>query len=74
MTRSRADAAQELAGAIRTLKDATLERHRTPPGTAAYEAALAREMRIDVEVLDLARRPEQAPESEPEFAPEPEAE
>lgn len=70
MTRSSGDAAEKLAGAIGALKLATLERHRTAPGTPAYDAALAREMQIDDEVLDLARRPEPARKPAPEPDPE----
>lgn len=61
MARSRTDLAHQLAVAIRALKDAALERHRAAPGSPAYAAALAREIRIDQQVLELARRQEPRP-------------
>lgn len=53
--------AEELAGAIGALKEATLKRHRAVPGTKEYEHALAIEERMDDRVLDLARRPNREP-------------
>ena len=58
MKQGRDDAAEELAGAIEALKQATLKRHHAVPGTKAYEDALMIEEEIDGRVLDLARRPE----------------